>query len=152
MDRLAITVIALGLVIGIAGLARGRDALTVRGQAAAMEARAATAHGDLDRLRGIPADAQGLPAITHTLVLLDRGMVARPTPLQVRVQLDPGSRSENLWAPLTGEALKITMQTDSSPMAAVDWLDIALRQYALLLTGIQWDGRTGTIHAVALSP
>ena len=117
-----------------------------------MEARVATAHGDLDRLRGIPADAQGLPAITHTFVLLDRGMVARPTPLQVRVQLDPGSRSENLWAPLTGETLKITMQTDSSPMAAVDWLDIALRQHALLLTGIQWDGRTGTIHAVALSP
>ena len=152
MDRLAITVIVLGLVIGIAGLARGRDALTVRGQAAAMEARVATAHRDLDRLRSIPADAQVLPTSTHTLVLLDRGVFATPTPLQVRAQLDPGSRNENLWAPLTGETLKITMQTDSSPMAAVDWLDIALRQYALLLTGIQWDGRTGTIHAVALSP
>ena len=152
MDRLAITVIALGLVMCIAGLARGRDALTVRGQAAAMEARVATAHRDLDRLRAIPADAQILPAITHTLVLLDRGVFATPTPLQVRAQLDPGSRNENLWAPLTGEALKITMQTDASPMAAVDWLDLALRQHALLLTKIHWDGRTGTVNAVALGP
>jgi len=152
MDRLAITVIALGLVIGIAGLARGRDALTVRGQAAAMEARVATAHGDLDRLRAIPADAQVLPTVTHTLTLLDRGVFATPTPLQVRAQLDPGSRNENLWAPLTGEALKITMQTDASPMAAVDWLDIALRQHALLLTKIHWNGRTGTVNAVALGP
>jgi len=152
MDRLAITVIALGLVTSIAGLARGRDALTVRGQAAAMEARVATAHGDLDRLRAIPADAQVLPTITHTLVLLDRGVFAAPTPLQVRAQLDPGSRNENLWAPLTGETLKITMQTDASPMAAVAWLDVALQNYTLLLTGIEWDGRTGTVHAVALGP
>ena len=152
MDRLAITVIALGLVTSIVGFARGRDELTVRRQAAAMEARVATARRDLDRLRAMPADAQVLPAITRTLVLLDHGMVARPTPLHVRAQLDPGSRNDNPWAPLTGEPLKITMQTDASPMAAVDWLDTALRQYALLLTRIQWDGRTVTVHAVALGP
>jgi hypothetical protein len=37
-------------------------------------------------------------------------------------------------------------------MAAVDWLDIALENYALLLTEIQWDGRTGIVHTVALGP
>ena len=152
MDRLAIAVIALGLMIGVAGLARGRDALTVRGQAAAMEARVATARRDLDRLRAMPADAHVLPALTHTLVLLDRGMFARPTPLEVRAQLEPGSRNEKRWAPLTGELLKVTIETNASPMAAVDWLDNALRQHALVLTRIQWDGRTGTLHAVALSP
>lgn len=152
MDRLAITGIALGLVIGVIGLARGRDGLTVRSQAAAAEARAATAQRDFDRLRSVPADAQPLPAITQTLVLLDRGMFTQPTPLRARAQLEPGPRQGNPWAPLTGETVKITMQTDVSPMAAVAWLDIALQNYTLLLTEIHWDGRTGTVHTVALGP
>mgnify|MGYP001559730299 CR=1 FL=1 len=152
MDRLAIAGIALGLVIGVAGLARGRDALTARGQAAAADARVATAQRDLDRLQSVPADAQPLPAITQTLVLLDRGMFTQPTPLRVRAQLDPGPRKGNPWAPLTGETVKIAMQTDVSPIAAIAWLDIALQNYTLLLTGIQWDGRTGTVHTVALGP
>lgn len=152
MDRLAITGIALGLMIGVVGLARGRDGLTVRGQAAAAETRVAAAQQDLDRLRSVPADAHPLPAITQTLVLLDRGMFTQPTPLQVRAQLGPGPRKGNPWAPLTGETVTITMQTDVSPLAAVAWLDIALQNYTVLLTGIQWDGRTGTVHAVALGP
>ena len=152
MDRLAIAGIALGLVIGVVGLARGRDALTVRSQAVAAEARVVKAQRDLDRLRSVSADAQPLPAITRTLVLLDRGMFTQPTPLRVRAQLDPGPRQGNPWAPLSGETLKITMQTDASPMAAVAWLDIALQNYTVLLTGIQWDGRSGTVHTVALGP
>jgi len=152
MDRLAILGIALGLVIGVIGLARGREALTVRSEAAAAEARVASAQRDLDRLRSIHADAQPLPAITQTLVLLERGMFTQPTPLRARAQLESGPRQGNPWAPLTGAAVKITMQTDVSPMAAVAWLDIALQNYTLLLTGIEWDGRTGTVHAVALGP
>ncbi len=152
MDRLAIAGIALGLVIGVVGLARGRDALTARSQAAAADARVATAERDLDRLRSVPADAHPLPAITQTLVLLDRDMFTQPTPLRARAQLGPGPRQGNPWAPLTGETVTITMQTDVSPLAAVAWLDIALQHYTLLLTGIQWDGRTGTVHTVALGP
>ena len=152
MDRLAIAGIALGLVIGVVGLARGRDALTVRTQAAAAEARVAIAQRDFARLRAIRADVQPLPAITQTLVLLDRGMFTQPTPLQVRAQLDPGTPRGNPWAPLSGETVRITMQTDVSPMAAVAWLDIVLQNYTLLLTGIRWDGRSGTVQAVALGP
>lgn len=152
MDRLAIAGIALGLVIGVIGLARGHDVLAVRAQATAAETRVATAQRDLDRLRSIPADAQPLPGITQTLVLLERGMLTQPTPLRVRAQLEPGRREGNPWAPLTGETVKITMQTDVSPIAAVAWLDIALQNYTLLLSAIQWDGRTGTVHAVALGP
>lgn len=152
MDRLAIAGIALGLVIGVGGLARGRDALTVRSQAGAAEAGVVTAQRNLDRLRSVPADAQPLPAITQTLVLLDRDMFTQPTPLLVRARLEPSPRPGNPWAPLTGETVKITMQTDASPMAAVAWLDIALQSYTLLLTGIQWDGRSGTVHTVALGP
>jgi hypothetical protein len=139
-------------VIGVAGLTRGRDALTVRRQAEAAETRVVTTQRDLDRLRSVRADAQPLPAITQTLVLLDHGMFAPLTPLLVRAQLEPGSRQGNPWAPLSGETVKITMQTDASPMAAVAWLDIALQSYTLLLTGIQWDGRAGTVHTVALGP
>ena len=152
MDRLAITGIALGLLIGVVGLVRGRDALTLRGEAAAAEARVATAQRDLDRLRTVPADLQPLPAIPETLLLLDRDMFAQPTPLEVRAQLEPGPRKGNPWAPLAGETVKITMRTDVSPMAAVAWLDIALEHYTVLLTGIQWDGRTGGVQAVALGP
>jgi len=152
MDRLAITVIAFGLVTSGVGFARGRDALTVRAHAAAMEARVATARRDLDRLQAMPADAHVLPAIAHTLALLDGRMFARPTPLEVRAELDPGLRNDKRWDPLTGEPLKVTIETNASPLAAVDWLDIALRRHALVLTRIQWDGRTGTLHAVALGP
>jgi len=152
MDRLAIAGIALALVIGLIGLARGRDALTVRAQAAMAEARVATAQRDVDYLRSAPADPQPLRTITQTLVLLDRGMLAQPTPLRVRVQLEPSPRQGNPWAPLAGETVTITMQTDVSPMAAGAWLDMALQNYPLLLTEIQWDGRTGTLRAVALGP
>ncbi|MGH6689138.1 MAG: hypothetical protein ACREF4_00435 [Gammaproteobacteria bacterium] len=152
MDRLAIAGIALGLVIGVVGLARSPEALTLRSQAAGADAWVAAAQRDFDRLRSVAADAQPLPAITQTLVQLDRRMFTQPTPLRARAQLEPGSRRGNPWAPLTGETLKITMQTDVSPMAAVAWLDIALQNYALLLTEIQWDGRTGIVHTVALGP
>jgi len=152
MDRLAIAGIALGLVIGVVGLARSPDALTLRSQAAAAEARVAAAQRDFDRLQSVAADAQPLPTITHTLIQLARGMFTQPTPLQAHAQLEPASRRGNPWAPLTGETVKITMQTDVSPMAAVAWLDIALHNYALLLTKIQWDGRTGIVHAVTLGP
>lgn len=152
MDRLAIAVTALGLAIGVVGLVRGRDTFTVRGQAAAVEARVMTAQRELDRLRAIPADVEALPALADTLTRLDRGMLTQPTPLQARAQLDPSPRAGTPWAPLTGESVKITMQTDVSPMAAIAWLELALHDYAVLLTRIQWDGRTGTVHAVALGP
>ncbi|MGQ0721064.1 MAG: hypothetical protein ACT4PE_05750 [Candidatus Eiseniibacteriota bacterium] len=152
MDRLAIAGIALGLVIGVIGLARGRDALTVRAQAVIAEAQVATAQRDVDRLRSAPSDPRPLRALTDTLVLFDRGMVAQPTPLRVRTRLESAPRRGNPWAPLTGETVTITMQTDVSPMAAVAWLDTALQNHTVLLTGIQWDGRTGTIRAVALGP
>jgi hypothetical protein len=48
--------------------------------------------------------------------------------------------------------VNITIQTDVSPPAAVDWLDVALQNYALLLTQIDWDGRTGILRTVALGP
>ena len=151
MDRLAIAGIALGLVIGAVGLARGRDALATRAQAAMAEARVATAQRDVDRLRSLPPDRLPLRTITDTLVLLDHGMLA-PTPLRVRAQPEPPTRHGNLWAPFRGEMVTITMQTDVSPTAAIAWLDIALKNYALLLTGIQWDGRTASVRAVVLSP
>jgi len=139
-------------VIGVVGLTRGAEVLTMRSQSAAAEARVAAAQRDLDRLQSIAADTQPLPAITQTLVHLDRGMFTQPTPLRARVQPMPGPLNGNPWAPLTGETVKITMQTDASPMAAVAWLDVALQNYALLLTEIQWDGRTGIVHTVALGP
>lgn len=152
MDRLAIAGIALGVLIGIVGLARGRDALAVRTQARVADAQVASAQRDVDRLRSAPQDPRPLPTITDTLVLLDHGMLALPTPLRVRAQLEPGPRHGNPWTPLSGEMLTITMQTDVSPMAAIAWLDIALENYSLMLTAIQWDGRTGNVRAVALGP
>jgi len=152
MDRLAIAGLALGLVIGGVGLTRGRDALALRGEAAVAEARVATAQRDLDRLRALPADVGPLPAIADTLRLVDRDLFAQPTPLEVRAQLDPGPPKGHPWAPLAGETVKITMRTDASPLAAVAWLHLALDKYTVLLTGIQWDGRTGGVHAVALGP
>ncbi|MGH7307113.1 MAG: hypothetical protein ACREK6_00290 [Candidatus Rokuibacteriota bacterium] len=152
MDRLAITGIALGLLIGVAGMTRMPDALTVRSRALEAEARVAAAQRDLDRLQSVAADAQPLPAIIDTLVQLDRGMFTQPTPLRARAQLEAISRKGNPWAPLAGETMKITIQTDVSPPAAVAWLDIALQDYALLLIQIHWDGRTGILHTVALGP
>lgn len=151
MDRLAIAGIALGLVIGVVGLARGRDAVATRAQAATAEARVTAAQRDVERLRSLPPDRQPLRTITDTLVLLDHGMFA-PTPLRVRAQPEPAARHGNPWAPFRGETVTITMQTDVSPTAAIAWLDIVLKDYALLLTGIQWDGRTARVRAVALSP
>ena len=56
MDRLAIAGIALGLVIGAVGLARGHDALAMRAQAAMAEARVTAAQRDVERLRSLPPD------------------------------------------------------------------------------------------------
>src|SRR5207247_8702070 len=131
MDRLAITLIAFGLVTSGVGFARGRDALTVRAHAAAREARVATARRDLDRLQAMPADAHVLPAIAHTLALLDGRMFARPTPLEVRAELDPGLRNDKRWDPLTGEPLKVTIETNASPLAAVEWLELEPRRQAI---------------------
>jgi hypothetical protein len=150
MDRLALAGIALGLVIGVVGLARGRDALALRSQATVADSQVATARRDVDRLRSVPADAQPLPPATQTLVRLDRDLFRQPTPLRTRAQIEPGPRRGNPWAPFAGETLKIAMQTEVSPLAAIGWLEIALQNYALLLTRIQWDGRTGTVNAVAL--
>jgi hypothetical protein len=152
MDRLAIAGIALGLVIGVAGLTRIPDALSVRSRALEAEARLAGAQRDFDRLQSIAPDARPLPAVTHTLVQLDHGILTQSTPLRAHAQLEPAAHQSNRWAPFTGETVKITIQTDISPPAAVAWLDIALQDYALLLTEIQWDGRTGTLRTVALGP
>jgi hypothetical protein len=152
MDRLAIAGIALGLVIGVAGLTRIPDTLSVRSRALEAEARVAAAQRDLDRLQSVASDARPLPAVTHTLVQLDHDMLRQPTPLRELAQLEPAAHRSSRWAPFTGETVKITMQTDVSPPAAVAWLDIALQNYALLLTQIDWDGRTGILHTVALGP
>jgi hypothetical protein len=152
MDRLAIAGIALGLVIGVAGLTRIPDALSVRSRALEAEARVAAAQRDLDRLQSVASDARPLPAVIHTLVQLDHGMLRQPTPLRAHAQVERAAHRSNRWAPFTGETVKITIQTDVSPPAAVAWLDIALQNYALLLTEIDWDGRTGILHTVALGP
>jgi len=152
MDRLAIAGIALGLVIGVAGLTRIPDALSVRSRALEAEALVAGAQRDFDRLQSVEPDARPLPAVIHTLVQLDHGMFGQPTPLHAHMQLEPAAQQSNRWAPFTGETVKITIQTDVSPPAAVDWLDVAVQNYALLLTHIDWDGRTGILRTVALGP
>ena len=153
MDRLAIAALVFGLVVGVVGLARGRDALNGRTQATRLEARATAVQRDLDRLRSaVPADPQPLPAITDTLARLERDMSTQPTPLRVHAEPDPTPRLGNPWAPLIGQAVKITMQTDVSPVASVAWLDTMLQNYTLLLTGIEWDGRIGIVRAVVLGP
>jgi hypothetical protein len=150
MDRLAVAGIALALVIGVVGATRGRDAMAMRAQAGAAEAKVASARRDLERLRSIPADRRPPRSTIETLVLLDHGMLSPPTPLHVRALPEPDPRGRNPWVPLRGEPVTITIQTDLSPPAAVDWLELALENYTLLLTGIQWDGRNATIRAVVL--
>jgi hypothetical protein len=152
MDRLALAVIALALVLGGAGVARGRAALERRAQADQIETRVAAARQDEHRLRTIPPDARRLPSIPSTLLALDRSRLRVSTPLQVRVQLDPaGARKDSAaWRPLAGERVKISMLTGPSPAAAIEWLRLALEHHALLMTQILWDGRMATVHAVAL--
>lgn len=152
MDRLALALMAVALVIGLIGFSRTGEVRALHARAAAAEARVQSARQDLDQLRRLPADRRRLPDPATTLARFDTGALRVRTPLDIRAQMDPSASGPNPWAPLRGEGMKVTMITEVSQPAVVAWTQSVIHDYAVLLTQLQWDGRIGTVHAVAVGP